>query len=296
MAFRLTQGFSRLHNGVDLAAPKGTPVYAVVGGQVVFAGWGGAIPGIARQSGGGNVVEIEADGRVYQYAHLDSIAMRLGSRVSSGALVGRVGNTGYSFGDHLQFAVWQRSVGWLNPLQLYTLSTLIALLSGSSSPAPVAQTVSDTSAAPPVPSTTTTVAVPYGDFFRNVVKPPTSPTFVINAALNEGWAQWVVESYPQVRNLIDDIGKGLPIVGEPSGPTAAQFSAQVKAASIAAARPYIGRTVGTAPATLDVSLPGRFDWVAALGKVAGRLGQGVVLAALLLMGIWLLARGEGSTS
>lgn len=257
MAFRLTQGFSRLHNGVDLAAPRGTPVYAVAGGSVVFAGWGGAIPGIARQSGGGNVVEIEAAGRVYQYAHLDSIAMRVGSQVSSGALVGTVGNTGYSFGNHLQFAVWQRSVGWLNPLQLYTLATLIALLSGSSSPAgaPVGQT---TAAIDP-----TTLAK------RQAVLERLGITTAPDHRFSPAEAERLADEYGVTRGS----SVWQSIVSKLTGMTVGEWL----------------------NATGPINTSGDpFTWVgelvAGLQGIVGRAGQAAILAGLLLLGVYFLLR------
>ncbi|MFP5519985.1 MAG: peptidoglycan DD-metalloendopeptidase family protein [Bdellovibrionia bacterium] len=87
----------RPHNGVDYAAPVGTPIRAVGDGVIDFAGWGG---------GGGNVIKIRHNS-VYQtnYMHLSRFAkgIKRGTRVQQGQLIGYVGSTGLSTGPHLHF-------------------------------------------------------------------------------------------------------------------------------------------------------------------------------------------------
>jgi murein DD-endopeptidase MepM/ murein hydrolase activator NlpD len=84
----------RFHPGVDFPAPAGTPVFAARAGTVTWASW--------RNGGYGNLVSIAHGGGVRtMYAHLSSIALRRGARVSAGTLVGRVGSTGLSTGPHL---------------------------------------------------------------------------------------------------------------------------------------------------------------------------------------------------
>ena len=101
----LTSGFSmrmnpllnrmQAHNGVDYAAPPGTPVRAVADGRVEFAG---------SQNGYGNVVFIDhGKGHTTVYAHLSSIAVSRGQRVSQGQHLGGVGSTGWATGPHLHF-------------------------------------------------------------------------------------------------------------------------------------------------------------------------------------------------
>jgi murein DD-endopeptidase MepM/ murein hydrolase activator NlpD len=102
---RMTSGFGgrmhpiarqfRMHNGVDYAAPTGTPIRTVGDGVVEFAG---------VQRGYGNVVEIKhRDGKSTLYAHMHSIAVRKGQSVSQGQNIGTVGSTGWSTGPHLHF-------------------------------------------------------------------------------------------------------------------------------------------------------------------------------------------------
>jgi murein DD-endopeptidase MepM/ murein hydrolase activator NlpD len=83
------------HNGVDYAAPRGTPVRSVGEGVVEFAG---------VQGGYGNVVVIRhAGNRETLYAHLSRINVRRGQRVEQGHTLGAVGSTGWATGPHLHF-------------------------------------------------------------------------------------------------------------------------------------------------------------------------------------------------
>ena len=87
----------RNHNGVDWAAPTGTPVYAAMSGTVNFVGNGG---------GYGNVVYIDHAGSAQtRYAHLNAFAdnLRKGLEVQAGQVIGYVGTTGRSTGPHLHF-------------------------------------------------------------------------------------------------------------------------------------------------------------------------------------------------
>jgi murein DD-endopeptidase MepM/ murein hydrolase activator NlpD len=93
---------SRPHNGVDFAAPIGTPVRTVGDGVVLFAGW---------NKSGGNMVKIAHDSRyTTEYMHLSKITANLkkGSRVTRGAVIGALGNTGLSSGPHLHFGLFDK--------------------------------------------------------------------------------------------------------------------------------------------------------------------------------------------
>lgn len=85
------------HNGVDFAAPEGTPTYAAESGTVIIAGW--------SDSAGNWVVINHGDGLVTKYMHHSSIVVSAGQTVSKGQQIGNVGNTGNSFGAHLHFQV-----------------------------------------------------------------------------------------------------------------------------------------------------------------------------------------------
>jgi murein DD-endopeptidase MepM/ murein hydrolase activator NlpD len=83
------------HDGIDIAAAKGTPVYAIGSGWILFAG---------TLDGYGKTVAI-FHGRelVSRYAHLDDLAVRVGEVVQPGSLIGWVGDTGRVTGPHLHF-------------------------------------------------------------------------------------------------------------------------------------------------------------------------------------------------
>lgn len=90
-------GRTRAHNGQDLAGPRGTPILATGDGTVSFAG---------RQSGYGNVVKIRHSfGYETVYAHLNSIRVDVGERLTRGDVIGGMGNTGRSTGTHLHYEI-----------------------------------------------------------------------------------------------------------------------------------------------------------------------------------------------
>lgn len=90
-------GRHSMHEGLDFAAPKGTPIMAASGGVVVQA---------KRVSGYGKMVEIDhGNGLLTRYAHASSLLVKPGDLVEKGQLVARVGSTGRSTGSHLHFEV-----------------------------------------------------------------------------------------------------------------------------------------------------------------------------------------------
>ena len=98
-------GVNKLHAGTDFAAPGGTPIYAAASGYVQVAGW---------SSGGyGNYVIIYhgkmSDGNTYStlYGHMRSVATSAGKYVQQGEIIGYVGSTGNSTGNHLHLEVWK---------------------------------------------------------------------------------------------------------------------------------------------------------------------------------------------
>ena len=98
-------GVNKLHAGTDFAAPGGTPIYAAASGYVQVAGW---------SSGGyGNYVIIYhgkmSDGNQYStlYGHMRSVATSAGRYVQQGEVIGYVGSTGNSTGNHLHLEVWK---------------------------------------------------------------------------------------------------------------------------------------------------------------------------------------------
>ena len=94
---RAVGGTRTMHNGVDVAAPTGTPVYAAAEGTVLVSGWSWAK---------GNYIEIQhRGGYSTAYFHLSRRGVVTGQKVSSGQYIGAVGNTGVSTGPHLHFEV-----------------------------------------------------------------------------------------------------------------------------------------------------------------------------------------------
>lgn len=92
-------GFTKLHTGTDFAAPRGTPIYAAGTGTVDYAG---------RHGGYGLYVRIRHNGTYKTaYAHMSGIArgVRKGTRVQQGQVIGYVGTTGRSTGNHLHYEV-----------------------------------------------------------------------------------------------------------------------------------------------------------------------------------------------
>jgi murein DD-endopeptidase MepM/ murein hydrolase activator NlpD len=119
MRFHPVLGYSRMHQGVDFAAPTGTPIYAVTDGVVRYAGWHG---------GHGNFVKLQHSGGMGTgYGHMSRIAVRSGERVRRGEVIGYVGSTGLSTGPHLHYEVY-RNGETVNPLSVKFQQQ--ALLSG----------------------------------------------------------------------------------------------------------------------------------------------------------------------
>ena len=87
------------HKGLDIAAPKGTPIYAAASGTVITSayGWNG---------GYGNYVVINhGNGINTAYGHCSSLVAKVGQTVNAGDLIAYVGNTGDSYGNHLHFEI-----------------------------------------------------------------------------------------------------------------------------------------------------------------------------------------------
>lgn len=101
---------NKFHYGMDFVAPVGTPVYATADGIVEMAG---------KNLGYGNYVKIN-HGYDYEtaYGHLNSIGVRKGQKVVRGQIIGTVGNTGISTGDHLHYEVIYRGKT-VNPINYF---------------------------------------------------------------------------------------------------------------------------------------------------------------------------------
>ena len=98
----------RKHEGVDIFAPRGTPVVAVTSGRVSRVG---------QNRLGGKVVNVSGGGYSYYYAHLDSQLVNVGQRVQLGDTLGLVGNTGNAIttAPHLHFGIYGGGRGAVDP-------------------------------------------------------------------------------------------------------------------------------------------------------------------------------------
>jgi murein DD-endopeptidase MepM/ murein hydrolase activator NlpD len=92
------KGYAARHQGIDLAAPIGTPVYATADGLVTTAGW--------NSGGYGNLIKVDhGRGIETRYGHLSAILVHAGQRIVRGQQIGRMGSTGRSTGSHLHYEV-----------------------------------------------------------------------------------------------------------------------------------------------------------------------------------------------
>jgi murein DD-endopeptidase MepM/ murein hydrolase activator NlpD len=89
--------WGRMHEGIDIGVPSGTPIGASAAGTVIYAGWLG---------GYGNLVVIDHGGGLSTaYGHQSAIASSVGQQVGQGEVIGYIGCTGHCFGPHLHFEV-----------------------------------------------------------------------------------------------------------------------------------------------------------------------------------------------
>jgi murein DD-endopeptidase MepM/ murein hydrolase activator NlpD len=102
-------GYSRMHQGIDFGAPKGTPVMAAGSGRVVEAGW---------KAGYGKFIRVRhGSGYETAYGHLSRITANRGSHVRQGQTIGYVGMTGTATGPHLHYEIRVNNAQ-LNPLRV----------------------------------------------------------------------------------------------------------------------------------------------------------------------------------
>lgn len=100
-------GYTRMHNGVDMGASKGTPIYASRSGQVTVAAYSG--------SAGYYVSINHGDGWKSVYMHMTHYVVSKGQYVTQGQVIGYVGSTGYSTGPHLHFGISYNG-SYVNPM------------------------------------------------------------------------------------------------------------------------------------------------------------------------------------
>ena len=105
-------GYTRLHAGIDVGAPMGTPIVAADGGNVTLSRY--------DNSGYGSYVMINhGNGRVTLYAHMSARAVSVGQTVTKGQVIGYVGSTGNSTGPHLHFEI-RLNGKTVDPLQYFS--------------------------------------------------------------------------------------------------------------------------------------------------------------------------------
>ena len=109
----LTSGYGwrwgRMHKGIDIAAPVGTPIMAAASGEVIFAGW--------NSGGYGNLVKLKhQDGSVTFYAHNNRVLVSNGQKVRQGDLIAEMGSTGRSTGPHLHFEIRPNGSTAIDPI------------------------------------------------------------------------------------------------------------------------------------------------------------------------------------
>ncbi|MFN3926597.1 MAG: LysM peptidoglycan-binding domain-containing protein [Pseudanabaenaceae cyanobacterium] len=109
----LTSGFGprwgRIHQGIDIAGPVGTPIVAAASGKVVFSGW--------NDGGYGYMIDIlHPDGTITRYAHNSALYVRTGEQVTQGQLIAAMGSTGYSTGPHLHFEIRPNGGAAVDPM------------------------------------------------------------------------------------------------------------------------------------------------------------------------------------
>lgn len=103
-------GRRTFHNGIDMAAPKGTPIYAALGGTVVATGWDNVY--------GQYVTVAHHSGYKTLYGHMSKITTKKGAHVTTSTKLGEVGSTGQSTGPHLHFTVYKNGSP-INPANVW---------------------------------------------------------------------------------------------------------------------------------------------------------------------------------
>lgn len=181
--YPITQNYGGGHDGVDFGCPIGTPLYNFEKGKVVLAGFlADRFP--AHLKNGENlavIVQAESDGGFHAYFHLSEIAVKVGQILETGQYLGKSGNTGYSRGPHLHFAIYTR---------LYNITV---------DPAPYLAQAKNPSEFSKPPANNRFYAIKFGGWRSNVIQE------IINAGI---WSGTWKENEPKFLEL-----NGLPPQG-----------------------------------------------------------------------------------
>ncbi len=106
---RFGRRWGRMHKGIDIAGPIGTPIHAAADGIVIQAGW--------NSGGYGNLVEIRhVDGTTTRYGHNSRLSVAVGQIIRQGQQVAEMGSTGHSTGSHLHFEIRPGGADAVNPI------------------------------------------------------------------------------------------------------------------------------------------------------------------------------------
>lgn len=101
--------WGRMHKGIDIGGPVGTPIRAAADGVVIVAGW--------SNGGYGNLVEIRhSDGTTTRYGHNSRLSAVVGQTVRQGEQIAEMGSTGHSTGPHLHFEIRNGGTEAVNPM------------------------------------------------------------------------------------------------------------------------------------------------------------------------------------
>lgn len=106
---RFGRRWGRMHKGIDIAGPVGTPINAAADGTVISAGW--------NSGGYGNLVELRhSDGTTTRYGHNSRISVSVGQTVRQGQQLAEMGSTGHSTGSHVHFEIRPTGGTAVNPI------------------------------------------------------------------------------------------------------------------------------------------------------------------------------------
>lgn len=115
--WRTLNGTRNFHNGIDLGYAQGTPIYAMQDGVLESR----------RDQYGANWQRLHVGNGYWDYVHMHQMAFPLWSKVEvkQGQFISTVGNTGFSFGNHLHLGFYENGRGWVNPIPLVNMQNFL---------------------------------------------------------------------------------------------------------------------------------------------------------------------------